>query len=97
MGDSISHAYSYIDPLKSLQLALKDELPGPIYRRRGMRLADHGVNIIQMVKAELHNQFPGDAPTDDQVKAAVFLSLLDGFNVNVDLPPVSRIPVSKYN
>ena len=91
---------------QSALIGLKGDLRGPISDNRSFRLANLGVNMLNQFQLELHNEYNerwvaagsvGDAPnapTNDEIKAAIQQSLILAWE-NRNQPVALRRGVNK--
>ena len=104
IGSNRSASLTGKTPVKSVAIGLKNSLRSKLSNVRGLRLAAHGVNLLNLVAAELTAQnledyavappgtpFP-PPPTDEEIKACVQQCVLLGWN-NRNRNP--HTPVSK--
>ena len=83
VGDQYEEGTNYspqVDSRRAVAMGLKAALRGKIDQARGLRLANFGVFMIQQFRNELQAQHPnGPPPSMSELKAAMQLSLLNGF------------------
>ena len=63
-------------PIFSAKVRLKSQFPNPIAKPSGIRMANQGVTLLDVVEAELSQHF-GHPATPDETKAAMLLSTLN--------------------
>ena len=80
------------DVAQAARVGFKSQLPGPVDNARGLRMTDKAVDFISIMELEFQAQY-GRAPNDDELKATVQLSLMNGFG-NRHIPFPFRIPVN---
>ena len=79
-------------PIFSAKVGLKSQFPNAIAKPSGIQMANQGVTLLNVVEAELSQQF-GRPATPDETKAAMLLSILNA-PANRNLQESERIPVS---